>query len=114
MDCDPGMQNSKVKICCSIGTAKMKDSQSIGKEKVFSKESRMKPFEVVSSDKEQNHNKKSKPLKSEKSDNSRHSDSVEIISFGPNFSPYKSQLEREFSEECQKGKQFITVTVAQI
>ncbi|KAI3817010.1 hypothetical protein L1987_10797 [Smallanthus sonchifolius] len=49
---------------------KMKDSQSIGKEKVFSKESPMKPFEAVSSDKEQNHNKKLKPLKSEKSDNS--------------------------------------------
>ncbi|KAI3703263.1 hypothetical protein L1987_73208 [Smallanthus sonchifolius] len=78
---------------------KMKDKQAIGKENVFLKESPKKPFEGVSSNKEQNDNLKPMALKSEKYANSEGSDSVEILSFGPNFSTYKSQFEREFSEE---------------
>ncbi|KAI3803453.1 hypothetical protein L1987_31605 [Smallanthus sonchifolius] len=79
----------------------MKFRQAIDKEKVFSKESPKKPFECVSINKEQNDNSKPMALKSKKSAISKDSDSVEIISFGPNFSPYKSQFEREFSEEMR-------------
>ncbi|KAI3694092.1 hypothetical protein L1987_77051 [Smallanthus sonchifolius] len=49
----------------------------------------------------QHDNSKPIALKSEKYANSGGSDSVEIISFGANFSPYKSQFEREFIEEMR-------------
>ncbi|KAI3785687.1 hypothetical protein L1987_44811 [Smallanthus sonchifolius] len=79
----------------------MKEKQEICQEKVISVDSPKKPSEGVSANMKQHDNSKPIALKSEKPANSGGSDSVEIISFGANFSPYKSQFEREFMEEMR-------------